>query len=110
VVGTQVGHPLGFWSPAYAGEVACGVILADPSGTLATLRQETATYPEPLREALVAAAREAEFLVAVAGKGAARGDVLYVALCLSRAFGVLTQALYAQDRRWCLNENGALAG
>jgi predicted nucleotidyltransferase len=109
LVGAQVGHPLGFWSPAYAGEVACGEILADPTGTLAKLQQQIVTYPEPLREALITGSQEARFLVTVAGKGAARGDVLYVVLCLSRAFGVLTQGLYAQDRRWCLNEKGALA-
>jgi predicted nucleotidyltransferase len=108
-VGVQAGHPLGFWSPCYAGEVALGRVLADSSGELAALRAQTATYPEPLRAALTAGVWEAEFLVGGAAKGAARGDTLYVALCLSRAVGVLVQALYARDRHWCLNEKGALA-
>ncbi|WP_328301137.1 nucleotidyltransferase domain-containing protein [Streptomyces sp. NBC_00435] len=108
-VGVQPGHPLGFWSPCYPGEVALGQVLADPAGELAALRASVSVYPEPLRDALVAAAWEAEFLVAGAAKGAARGDGLYVSLCLSRAFGVLVQSLYAADRRWCLNEKGALA-
>ncbi|MFF9641884.1 nucleotidyltransferase domain-containing protein [Kitasatospora aureofaciens] len=108
-VGVQAGHPLGFWSPCYPGEVALGRVLADPAGELAALQAQTARYPEPLRDALTGGAWEAEFLVGVAAKGAARGDTLYVALCLSRAVGVLVQALYARDRRWCLNEKGALA-
>ncbi|MFB7464079.1 DUF4037 domain-containing protein [Streptomyces sp. NPDC056224] len=108
-VGVQAGHPLGFWSPCYAGEVALGRVLADPSGELTDLRRRTADYPEALRRALTAGAWEAEFLVAAAVKGAARADVLHVSLCLSRAVGVLAQALYAEDRRWCLNEKGALA-
>ena len=108
-IGTQVGHPLGFWSPCYAGEVALGQVLADPTGELADLRRRTATYPEPLREALIARASEAQFLVEVAAKGAARADTLYVALSLARAVGVLVQGLFAHDRRWCLNEKGALA-
>ncbi|MEU5222006.1 nucleotidyltransferase domain-containing protein [Streptomyces toyocaensis] len=108
-VGVQAGHPLGFWSPCYAGEVALGQVLADPSGELTDLRCRTAVYPEPLREALTAAAWEAEFLAGAAAKGAARADTLHVALCLSRAVGVLVQALFADDRRWCLNEKGALA-
>ncbi|WP_331745401.1 nucleotidyltransferase domain-containing protein [Kitasatospora sp. NBC_01300] len=108
-VGVQAGHPLGFWSPCYAGEVALGQVLADPARELTTIRQEAATYPEPLREALTAGAWEAEFLVGAAAKGAARADTLYVALCLSRAVGVLVQAMFADDRRWCLNEKGALA-
>ncbi|MGY1455794.1 nucleotidyltransferase domain-containing protein [Streptomyces sp. SS8] len=108
-VGVQAGHPLGFWSPCYAGEVALGRVLADPFGELTDLRRRTAVYPEPLREALIAAAWEAEFLVGAAAKGAAGADTLYVSLCLSRAVGVLVQAVFAEDRRWCLNEKGALA-
>ncbi|MFD7582108.1 nucleotidyltransferase domain-containing protein [Kitasatospora sp. NPDC059817] len=108
-VGVQAGHPLGFWSPCYAGEVALGQVLADPARELTDLQQKAATYPEPLREALTAGAWEAEFLVTAAAKGAARADTLYVSLCLSRAVGVLVQAMFAEDRRWCLNEKGALA-
>jgi hypothetical protein len=108
-VGTQPGHPLGFWSPAYPGEVALGRVLADRDGELTALRERTTHYPEPLREALVAAAWEAEFSVAGARKSAGAGDTLHVALCLSRALGVLTQCLHAHHRAWCLNEKGALA-
>lgn len=108
-VGIQPGHPLGFWSPCYVGEVALGRVLADATGELGALREQAGQYPEPLRQALVAAAWEAEFLVAGAAKNAARGDVLHVTLSLSRAVGVLVQALYAWHRRWCLNEKGALA-
>jgi hypothetical protein len=108
-VGVQPGHPLGFWSPCYAGEIALGVPLSDPDGVLTALRAEAGHYPEPLREALLHAAWEAEFSVQVARKGAKRGDVLHVVLLLSRAVGVLTQALFAHARRWYLNEKGALA-
>ncbi|UYQ65455.1 nucleotidyltransferase domain-containing protein [Streptomyces peucetius] len=108
-VGTQAGHPLGFWSPAYAGEVALCRVLADPAGELTALRERTRTYPEPLRRALVAAAWEAEFSVAAAAKSVGAGDALHVSLCLSRAFGVLAQALHAHHGVWCLNEKGALA-
>ncbi|MFD3454641.1 nucleotidyltransferase domain-containing protein [Streptomyces sp. NPDC058691] len=108
-VGIQPGHPLGFWSPAYPGEVALGRVLADPSGELAALRERTRVYPEPLRAALTGAAWEADFLVVNARKSAAAGDVLHAALCLSRAIGVLAQSLHAHHRVWCLNEKGALA-
>jgi hypothetical protein len=107
-VGYQNGHPLGFWSPSYAGEVALGRVLADPAGALAALRSQAARYPEPLRSALIAASGQAEFTVAQAAKPAARDDVLYVSLCVSRAVGVLVQSLFAAGRRWCLNEKGAL--
>ncbi|MFJ2633504.1 nucleotidyltransferase domain-containing protein [Streptomyces sp. NPDC087422] len=106
-VGIQPGHPLGFWSPCYPGEVALGHVLADTAGELAALRAETRVYPEALRRALVEAAWEAEFTVAAAAKSAVKGDHVHVSLCLSRAFGVLAQALHAWNRVWCLNEKGA---
>ncbi|WP_246143507.1 nucleotidyltransferase domain-containing protein [Actinacidiphila oryziradicis] len=108
-VGIQPGHPLGFWSPCYAGEVALGRMLADPAGELAALQQQTRHYPEPLRRALTDAAWEADFTVGAARKSAAGGDLLHVALCLSRAIGILVQAILAHHRVWCLNEKGALA-
>lgn len=107
-VGVQAGHPLGFWSPCYVGELALGRVLADPGGELAALKKETAHYPPALRRSLVNAAWEAEFLVTVAAKSAPRGDALHVSLCLSHAFGVLCQALYASAERWLLNEKGSL--
>ncbi|MFG2717620.1 nucleotidyltransferase domain-containing protein [Streptomyces sp. NPDC048416] len=108
-VGVQPGHPLGFWSPAYPGEVALGHVLADPRGELTALQALTRRYPEPLRTALVAAAWEAEFCVTAARKSVGAGDALHVSLCLSRALGVLAQSLHAHHRRWLLNEKGALA-
>ncbi|GHB46856.1 nucleotidyltransferase [Streptomyces xanthochromogenes] len=108
-VATQPGHPLGFWSPVYPGEVALGRVLADPRGELTELQRAVRHYPEPLRAALVAAAWEAEFSVAGARKAVGSGDALYVSLCLSRAFGILAQSLHAHHRRWLLNEKGALA-
>ena len=107
-IGYQNGHPLGFWSPCYAGEVALGRVLADPAGELSALREEMASYPEPLRAALIGASGQADWAVRLAPKPAARGDVLYVSLCLSKAVGVLTQSVYAHGRRWYLNEKGAL--
>lgn len=108
-VGVQPGHPLGFWSPVYPGEVALGRVLADPQGELTVLQDSVRRYPEPLRAALVAASWEAEFSVAGARKSAGSGDALHVSLCLSRAFGILAQSLHAHHRRWLLNEKGALA-
>ncbi|MEU2249175.1 nucleotidyltransferase domain-containing protein [Streptomyces sp. NPDC019224] len=108
-VGVQPGHPLGFWSSAYPGEVALGRVLSDPGGELTALKERMSVYPEPLRAALADAAWEAEFSVTGARKAAPAGDRLYVSLCLSRAFGILAQSLHAHHRTWCLNEKGALA-
>ncbi|MFF2925116.1 nucleotidyltransferase domain-containing protein [Streptomyces celluloflavus] len=109
-IGVQAGHPLGFWSPAYPGEVALGQVLADPGGELSRLQEETRDYPEALRTALTRdAVWDAGFSVTMATKSYAAQDVLYAALCLSRAVGYLVQALHAHHGVWCVNEKGALA-
>ena len=105
----QTGHPLGVPDFAYAGEVALGVVLADPTGELAALRRRTRTYPPALRERLVTGLWEADFLVGVARKAVSRGDAAYVAGCLFRIVGVCTHALHGAAGRWLINEKGAVA-
>jgi hypothetical protein len=105
-VGIQPGHPLGFYSHAYAGEVALSKVLADPSGELTELREETQTYPPALAAALVAGLWEAGFLLDNAPKGS---DPTYAAGCLFRAIGVMCHALHGKDGRWLINEKGMVA-
>ncbi|MFF5174902.1 nucleotidyltransferase domain-containing protein [Micromonospora sp. NPDC000089] len=108
-VGVQAGHPLGFYSHAYAGELALGRLLGDPTGELTALRTETVGYPAALGEALVAGGWEAGLLLDAAAKGAPGGDAGYVAGCLFRAVGVLVQALHGRAGRWLVNEKGMIA-
>ncbi|MFI5932900.1 nucleotidyltransferase domain-containing protein [Actinoplanes sp. NPDC051494] len=105
----QAGHPLGVPDFAYVGEVALGVILADPFGALSVLQQRARLYPPALRQALVAGLWEADFLVGVARKAVPRGDSAYVAGCLFRLFGVCAHALHGAAGRWLINEKGAVA-
>lgn len=105
----QAGHPLGVPDFAYPGEVALGVILADPAGELAALRARMRVYPPALREALVAGLWEADFLVGVARKAVPRGDAAYLAGCLFRLAGVCAHALHGAAGRWLINEKGAIA-
>jgi hypothetical protein len=109
-VGVQAGHPLGFYSHAYPGEVALCQVLADPAGELAALRTETRHYPAALSAALVGAAWEAGFLVANAGKAVGVVDSCYAAGCLFRAVGVLAHALHGRAGKWLINEKGMIAG
>ncbi len=52
---------------------------------------------------------DAEFEIMIAAKPAARADVMYVAGCLFRAAGFMTLVLYALNRKFFLNEKGAMA-
>jgi predicted nucleotidyltransferase len=105
----QVGHPLGVPDFTYAGEVALGVVLADPSGELTALRRDLAEYPPALGEALVAGLWEAGFCLDIAGKALSRADTAYVAGCLFRAVELCAHALHGRAGRWLVNEKGAVA-
>ncbi|MFI5912534.1 nucleotidyltransferase domain-containing protein [Dactylosporangium sp. NPDC051541] len=105
----QPGHPLGFYSHTYAGEVALARLLSDPSGELTELRAEIDHYPPKLRTALVNGLWEADFATRIARYGAKGNDPVYAAGCLFRAAGVLCHALHAAAGRWLLNEKAMIA-
>jgi hypothetical protein len=105
----QVGHPLGVPDFAYAGEVALGVVLADPTGLLGRLQEETRAYPPRLADALVAGLWEASFLLDIARKAVTRRDTTYIAGCLFRVAALCAYALHGRAGRWLINEKGAVA-
>ena len=105
----QVGHPLGVPDFAYPGEVALGIVLADPTGELRGLQEETRSYPTELSKALVDGLWEADFVLQIAEKAAMRGDTTYVAGCLFRAVLICAHALHGSAERWLVNEKGAIA-
>lgn len=102
----QVGHPLGVPDFAYAGEVALGVVLSDPTGELSELKARLATYPPQLAQAVVGRLAEAEFVLGGLGKPAARGDVAFVAGSLFRVVGLCAHALHARAGQWVISEKG----
>jgi predicted nucleotidyltransferase len=106
----QLGHPMGFHSQIYAGEVNCCAPLHDPHAVLRRLKRLVAVYPKAMRRAMVQKHFfDATFELAVAGKPAERGDVAYVAGSLFHAAGFMTMVLYALNRQWLINEKGAIA-
>ncbi|SCG59191.1 nucleotidyltransferase domain-containing protein [Micromonospora halophytica] len=106
----QVGHPHGFCTVIYAGELHHNVPFHDPQGVLAELRSLTDPYPEPLAKALIGQfGWESQFALDTAVTAAGRGDVAYVAGCAYRAVACLSQVLFAAAGRYLLNEKGAVA-
>lgn len=105
----QTGHPLGVPGFSYAGEVALGQVLADPTGQLAALRAEAQHYPPALADALVRGLGSAEFLIGCARKAVPRGDATYVAGCLFQVVGLCCHALHGRAGRWTVNEKGLVA-
>jgi hypothetical protein len=105
----QVGHPMGVLETSYAGEIALGVVLADPSGELLALQRHVATYPAALGDAFIARLWEAGFILDGLPKVASRGDTVYVAGCLFRVIELCAYALHGRAGRWLINEKGAVA-
>jgi hypothetical protein len=105
----QTGHPLGFWSHAYCGELALARVLVDPGDTLQRRHDGYGQYPDALAAALVRRLWEAGFTLDVAAKAVRRADVVYVAGCLFRAIGLMAHALHGHARSWVTNEKGLVA-
>jgi predicted nucleotidyltransferase len=104
----QVGHPHGFCTTIYAGEVTANIPLHDPDGVLPRLRAIVDPYPDRLAEALIGRfGWEAKFSIDIARSAADRGDVHYVSGCAFRTVACLNQVLFAANRRYVLNEKGA---
>ncbi len=105
----QPGHPHGFCSAIWMGEVALCRPLRDPHGLVAGLKTMTDPYPDKLREALIRRfQREALFSIENAETAVPRGDQAYIAGCAFRSLSCVAQALFALNRRYLINEKGAL--
>jgi predicted nucleotidyltransferase len=106
----QAGHPHGFVTAIYAGEVAVCVPLADSYRDIAKLKVLTTPYPHALRDALTKKFLwEAQFALDNARHGRASDDVNYVNGCCFRAIASLCQVLAALNDEYLLNEKGAVA-
>ena len=106
----QPGHPAGYPSFIYAGEVAVCRPLWDPGNTVAGLKAMLAPYPPALRQAIMARfAWEVGFCLANCEKSVKRGDMAYVGMLFARATFCMVQTLFALNEAWYLNEKGSVA-
>jgi predicted nucleotidyltransferase len=106
----QPGHPHGFCSATWMGEIALCRPLHDPQGVIGGLKAATSPYPEKLREALLRTFLwEVQFSIANGEIAVARGEQTHIAGCVYRALSCIAQVLFAINRRYLINEKGALA-
>jgi hypothetical protein len=105
----QPGHPHGFCSAIWMGEVALCHQLHDPDGRLARLKAATSPYPRALRDALIRKFDwEILFAIENGELAAARAEQTHVAGCAYRALACAAQVLFALNERYLINEKGAL--
>jgi hypothetical protein len=105
----QPGHPHGFCSAIWMGEIALCQPLHDPQRTIARLKALTSPYPKPAQEALIRRFRwEIRFSIENAQLAVSREEQTHIAGCTYRALACLTQVLFALNKRYLINEKGAL--
>ena len=105
----QPGHPHGFCSAIWMGEVALCRPLSDSDGALAALQAMTRPYPDKLRQAVIRLFQwEILFAIENARTAVARGDQAYIGGCAFRSLACAAQVLFALNRRYLINEKGAL--
>ncbi len=91
------------------GEVALCRPLRDPEAAIAGLKAIALPYPDRLQEALIRRFQwEALFSIENAETAVPRGDQAYIAGCAFRSLSCVAQALFALNRRYLINEKGAL--
>lgn len=109
----QAGHPFGFVNTIYAAETHyCRPVWqanTQPLDRLKRLLYSTGEYPPKMRAATIQRFLwEAWFSLATGRGPALRGEVHYAAGAAFRAVGSWVQVLYALNRRYLMNEKGAL--
>jgi hypothetical protein len=106
----QPGHPHGFCSAIWMGEVATCRPLLDPFGRIAALKGQCWPFPPALQDTLIARfGWEVGFAIENAELAAGRGEQTHVAGCAYRALCCIAQALFALNGRYLINEKGAVA-
>jgi hypothetical protein len=105
----QPGHPHGFCSAIWMGEIAYCQPLHDPQGLIARLKSIALPYSQALRRELIRRFQwEVLFSIENAELAAARNERTHVAGCLYRSLACIAQVLFALNERYLINEKGAL--
>jgi Domain of unknown function (DUF4037)/Nucleotidyltransferase domain len=97
--------PYGFYSYIYCAEIQMSKILYDPVGAIQKLQSRVTHYPQALKNKIINAfVWDAEFTLQVAKKPAKRGEVYFVAGCLTRIASNLVQVLYALNETYFISD------
>lgn len=105
----QPGHPHGFCSAIWMGEIAYCQPLHDPQLLVARLKSIALPYPRPLRDALIRRFQwEILFSIENAELAIARDEWTHIAGCAYRSLACVAQVLFARNERYLINEKGAL--
>ncbi len=105
----QTGHPHGYISAMYRGELAISNILYAKNESLYKLKKQAETYPSALRKSLVDFFMfEAGFSLMFVKANLRADDKYYIAGHVFRVVSCLNQVLFACNNVYCINEKKAV--
>ena len=105
----QTGHPHGYISAMYRGELGISKILYAKSDSFCELKKQAETYPAVLQKGLVDFFMfEAGFSLMFAKDNIDKDDISYVCGHCFRSISGLNQVLFAMNKEYCINEKKAV--
>ncbi len=105
----QTGHPHGYISAMYRGELAISKILYAKDENFSKLKKQAETYPAALRKSLVDFFMfEAGFSLMFVKANLKADDKYYIAGHVFRVISCLNQVLFACNNVYCINEKKAV--
>ncbi len=105
----QTGHPHGYMSAMYRGELAISKIQYANDENFFELKKQAEGYPKALQKGLGEFFMfEAGFSFMLAEKNIEKDDVSYVCGHCYRSISSLNQVLFAINREYCINEKKAV--
>ncbi len=106
----HAGHPHAFLNVMYMGEIATGIILADPTNRIAELKAKSEQYPKSMQQAIIKYFMfEANYSIMFAADNVEKDDLTYVSGCCYRTIACLNQVIFALNKEYCLNEKKAIS-
>ena len=105
----QTGHPHGYISVMYRGELGISKILFARSDSFCELKKQAETYPSALQKGLTDFFMfEAGFSLMFAKDNIDKDDISYVCGHCFRSISCLNQVLFAMNEEYCINEKKAV--
>lgn len=105
----QTGHPHGYISAMYRGEMAISKIQYANDENFYELKKQAEFYPTALQKGLAEFFMfEAGFSLMIAKKNINKDDISYVCGHCFRSISSLNQVLFALNREYCINEKKAV--
>lgn len=105
----QTGHPHGYISAMYRGELAISKVLYSRDNDFRELKKQAEIYPIALQQTMISFFMfEADFSLLHAKSNAGAGDRYYVAGHIFRSVSGLNQVLFACNKVYCINEKKAV--